>query len=380
MQAIWRTEGARRSTDLQLISQSNKTIGYGLQNMSTSTTRRIRMTGPVLGAVCGGAMMLGAAGLVAVATSGCGGSSEVVARVGGETLSMAELNHWMSVGAAVRGESAGATAPLKRQVLSFLISSRWLMGEARELGVRVSEGEATKQLELLRFDQVEDRPYQGLPHYSKLRQLLLSKAVGPADRLWLMKLSMLAAHLEARSLSQAAREVPRAQIARYYDEHKPRYFQPEWRDLEILTSSDKALVIKAKREIESGTPFLDVARRMPAPDPEAPGGLQHLVAGTEEREFEEVIFAAKPHVLVGPAKLAVYYLFEVLDGRPAHQQTLTQAEGKIRRQLAPRQALAKLLPSFEAKWIARTDCRPAYVVQGCRQYGPKAAGEPLMFS
>jgi foldase protein PrsA len=348
--------------------------------MSTSTTRRISMTGPVLGAVCGGVMMLGAAGLAGVAASGCGGSGDVVVRVGGETLSMAELNHWMSVDAAVRGESAGSTAPLKRQVLGFLISARWLMGEARELGVRVSEGEATKQLELLRFDQIESRPSQGLSHYAELRRLLLSKAVGSADRLWLMRLSMLTAQVEARYLSQAAREVPRAWAARYYAQHKPRYFQPQWRDLEILTSGDRALVVRAKREIEAGKPFLDVARAMPEPDVEAPGGLQHLVAGAEEREFEEVIFAAKPHVLTGPAKLQFYYLFEVLDGRPAHQQTLAEAEGQIRRQLAPRQALATLLPSFEAKWIARTDCRPGYVVQGCRQYrGPKAAEEPLMF-
>ena len=344
--------------------------------MSTSTTRRISMAGTV----CGCVMALGVAGLAVVAAGGCGDSGDVVARIDGETLSIEELNHWMSVGAAVRGESASPVAPLKRQVLGFLIFSRWLMGEARELGVRVSEGEATKQLELLRFDQVEGRPYQGSPRYAELRRLLLSKTVAPTDRLWLVKLSMLTARVEARYLSRAAREVPRAWAARYYAQHKPRYFQPQWRDLEILTSGDRVLVVRAKRDIEAGKPFLDVARQMPEPDVEAPGGLQHLVAGAEEREFEEVIFAAKPHVLTGPAKLQFYYLFEVLDGRPAHQQTLAEVEGQIRRQLAPRQASTKLLPSFEAKWIAQTDCRPRYVVQGCRQYrGPKPAKEPLMF-
>jgi hypothetical protein len=325
----------------------------------------------MLGAVCG-IVVLGA-GLIAMTASGCGGSGEVVARVGAETLSVAELNHWASVDAAVRGQAAGRETSLQSRALDFLISSRWLMGAARELGLRVSEGEAAKQLALLRFDQIEGRPYERLPHDLELRQLLLSRAVGSSDRLWLMRVSMLAAQVEGRYLSQAAREVSRVQAARYYEQNRRRYLLPEWRDLEILTSSNKALVVRAKREIEAGMPFLDVARRMPEPDSEAPGGLQHLVAGHEEREFEEVIFAARPHVLVGPAKLAFYYLFEVLDGRPAHQQTLAQAEAEIRRQLAPPQASAKLLPAFEAKWIAQTYCHPGYVVQRCRQYrGPKA--------
>jgi foldase protein PrsA len=326
-------------------------------------------------------VVLGAAGLVVMAASGCGGSGDVVARVGGETLPVAELNHWVSVDAAVQGGSAGRETSLKSRALGFLISSSWLMGEAHELDLHVSEREAAKQLELLRFDQAEGRPYEKLPHDPELRRFLLSRTVGPSDRLWLMRLNMLAARVEEKYLSQAAREVSREEVARYYEENKRRYFLPQWRDLEILTNYDKNLVLRAKREIESGTPFLDVARRMPTPDPEAPGGLQHLVAGTEEREFEEVIFAAKPHVLVGPAKLAVYYLFKVLNGRLAHQQTLTQAEWKIRRELAPRQASTKLLAPFTAKWIAKTDCRPAYVVQRCRQYrGPKAPEDPLMFN
>ena len=348
--------------------------------MSTLTARFAKMAKPML-RVTYGVVMLGAAGLVVMTASGCGGSGDAVARVGGETLSVAKLNHWMSVDAAVQGKPAGGETPLKSRALGFLISSSWLMGEARELGLRVSEGEATKQLELLRFDQVEGRPYERLPHDPELRRFLLSQTVGRSDRLWLMRLSMLAAQVEERYLSRAAREVPREEVARYYRENRRRYFLPQWRDLEILTSYDKSLVVRAKREIEAGKPFLDAARRMPEPDVEAPAGLQHLIAGHEEREFEEVIFAARPHVLVGPAKLAFYYLFEVLGGRPAYQQTLAEAEGQIRRQLAPQQASIKLLAPFEAKWIAQTDCRPGYVVQKCRQYhGPKAAGEPLMFS
>jgi foldase protein PrsA len=345
---------------------------------------------------------LGIAGLIVVIASGCGGGSHgvvaaghgvaatghgvatashyvVAARIGGEPLSTAELSHWVSVDTAVGGGSAGSETPSKSRVLDFLISSRWLLGEARELGMHVSDGEAVKQLELLQFDQVEGRPYQGLPRDPELRRLLLSRTVGSADRLWLMRLSMLAGQIEQRYLARAAREVPRAAVARYYRRNKRRYFQPQWRDLEILTSYDRSRVVRAKREIESGTPFVNVALRMPEPDPEAPAGLQYLVAGREEREFEEVIFAAKPHRLVGPAKLAYYYLFEVLDGGPAHQQTLAEAEEKIRRRLALRQAAIKLLPTFEAKWIAQTDCRPRYVVRKCREYrGPRASEAPPM--
>jgi parvulin-like peptidyl-prolyl isomerase len=272
----------------------------------------------------------------------------------------------MSIGGAVDGGTTGSDVGMKDRVLGFLIFSRWLRGEARELGVRVSEGEARKQLELLRFDQIERRQYEGLPREPELSRFLVAPAVGVSDRLWLMKLSILAARIEQMRALQALHEVTKSQIARYYDENRSRLLVPESRDLEIIMTKHEAGVRKAKREIESGKSFLSVAKRTNV-SPE--GGLHlGLARGAGEKLFENVVFTAKQHVLLGPVKQQLFYIFEVLKITPAKEQTLVRAQASIRKLLAARLALPRLMRAVEAKWIARTSCLPAYVVEKCRQY------------
>src|SRR5690242_17944753 len=90
--------------------------------------------------------------LTAASLAACGGGSDdVVARVGGSPITKASFDHWLSVQAATNGQTASAQSTpseaLKRQVLDFLIPSQWTLGEAAELGVKVTDGEAQKQLE-----------------------------------------------------------------------------------------------------------------------------------------------------------------------------------------------------------------------------------------
>ena len=255
-----------------------------------------------------------------------------------------------------------------RRILGFLISSKWLTAEARGLGLSVSEREAGKQLELLLYVQrTHTEYYDTLPREPTLRRLLLSPKVRSPDRLWLMTQGMLATRVEQARLSQAQREVSHTEVKRFYDSHPRQFVMPDESDMEILGNYKRAVVVKARREIESGTPFLTVARRVSI-DPEAPNGLQHLVRGREEPPFERVVFAAAPHVLVGPVNYGFYYLFRVLKAIPAHRKPLAQVEAAIGRKLASRRASTKLLAAFERRWVARTNCRPAYVVPKCRQY------------
>src|SRR3954453_7798045 len=135
---------------------------------------------------------------MAVALTACGGSSlpgDAVAKVGDTTISKDQFAHWMKIAAI---SSAGGSEPdqagastqipdapnftrciaekkksapkpakgqpkptdaqfkaqcsqqyegLKQQVLQFLISSAWIQGEAKDLGVSVSDGEVKKQFD-----------------------------------------------------------------------------------------------------------------------------------------------------------------------------------------------------------------------------------------
>jgi hypothetical protein len=261
---------------------------------------------------------------------------------------------------------------LRGRALDLAILSRWSTGEAREERLSVSEEEASQQLELLRFDERTGTSYEGLPHEPMLRRLLVSSRVATSDRLWLMRVALLEAKVERARHARAAQAVSREEVARFYREHKQRFLQPARREIEMLGSYSRAVVMKAKLEIEDGKPFLAVARRVSV-DGEAPEGLENLVRGTDEAEVEDPVFAARPHVLSGPYKYILWFLFEVLKVVPAHQQTLAEAEGAIRRQLAPGVVASRLLPAFEAKWMARTSCRAGYVIARCRQYKTETA-------
>ncbi len=303
--------------------------------------------------------------VVACAVGGCG-SGGVIAEVGGSALSRGELEHWMSVAAVADGGSSDKAA-LRGRALDVLLFSRWLVGEAREEGVGVSRAKAASELEVLRFDQRSGSSYEGLPRESVLRKLLLSKSVNAADSVWLMRLGLLSAKLESARHARAMQAVSRERVALFYREHKRRFLQPARREMEFLGSYSKAVVVRAKREIEGGKPFLAVARRVNVAG-EAPEGLWNLIRGSDEYEVEDPVFAAKPHVLSGPYKYLLYFIFKVLKAFPAHQQKLAEVDSTIRDELARGASTSKLNAAFEAKWTARTTCHEGYVIPMCSQY------------
>jgi hypothetical protein len=277
------------------------------------------------------------------------------------------LHHWVSV-ASLADKVEPST--LKERILKLLIFSKWLTGEASRLGVSVSRAEAERELQTLRIDQAEGLTYQRFPNETELRTLLVASKVGPDDRRWLMTMSLLLPKVEQARLAEARRKVPRGEVEKYYRSHSREFFLPDQRDLEIIGSLQTSVIWQAKREIEAGKPFLEVAKRV-STDGEAPEGLWHLVRGQDEPPVEKVVFAAKPHVLVGPAKYSLEYIFEVLDSIPAHEEPIAQAETAIREKLAP--SVNSLRAGFEAQWIARTSCRAAYVVPRCAEYAARTA-------
>jgi hypothetical protein len=322
---------------------------------STSRARAIRLI-----AACS-AVLLG------VGYLGCGGGSDqVVARVAGSPIYMQMLSHWTSVVTTAAPDPAGPATPSKARALDFLIAAQWLVQEAHNVGVRVTAAESEKQLELLRFDQVERLSYAPLPKDTELRGLLMSSRVARADRLWLMRLSLLSVRIEGLRLSQARRNVTPQQIATYYREHRRSFVQREWRELEIIGNFHKAVVAKAKREVEAGANFLSVARRVSV-DSEAPRGLQSLYRGQEEPPFEKVVFAAKPGVLEGPTEYGFFYIFKVLRAKPERRLTLAESEARIRRLLGGQQASGPLLPALEREWISRTRCVSGVAASRCRK-------------
>ncbi len=123
----------------------------------------------------------------------------VLACVGQYPITGATFNHW----AEVARKSSGATPEQSsrhvkspqlpvgdtiKEVMGFLISSDWVIGEAAQLGVEVSEATVKRQFDHIRAQQ--------FPHRREFRKFLRSSGQTIADLLLRVRLNSLSLALQ----------------------------------------------------------------------------------------------------------------------------------------------------------------------------------------
>lgn len=357
---------------------------------------------------------LGAVLFALLGLAACGGiPGDSVVSVDGKGIKKTTFDHWMSVAAAssavtagskpvvpdppkytacianakaqakpAKGQKAPGEPELKKQceqqykslqqeVLGFLISSSWVLGEAGSLGVKVTDSEVKKQFEKIKSQQ--------FPKAAEFEKFLKTSGQTVSDLLLRVKLNLLSSKIQQKIVKEKSK-VTKKQIETYYKNNPKRFGVPEKRDLLIILTKTEAQAKKAKQEIESGKSFESVAKRVSIdPTSKANGGkLPGVVKGQEEKSLDTAVFSAQKGVLTGPVKTPFgYYVFEVQKVTPGSQQTLKQAEPSIKAQLTATQqqsALSKFVKEFKKKWTAKTECRTGYVVADCKSYkAPKTS-------
>jgi parvulin-like peptidyl-prolyl isomerase len=349
---------------------------------------------------------LGAVLFALIGLSACGGiPSNAVVQVNGNPITKATFAHWMGVAAAssstgakpvvpeppdykaciadlqattplVKGQPAQTPAQFKAQceqqykalqqeVLGFLISSAWVLGEAESLGVKVSDKEVHK-----RFEEIRNQQF---PKAAEFEKFLSKSGQTVSDLLLRVKLNLLSQKVQQKIAKKKA-NITQAEIARYYKENPQRFGQPEKRNLKIILTKTEEAAKKAKKEIESGKSWAAVAKSTSIdPGTKDKGGvLAGVVKGQVEKPLENAVFAAKTGVVQGPVQTAFgYYIFEVTSITPGNQLSLAQAEASIRQQLIAthqQAALTSFIKEFKKKWLAKTECRDGYVQMNCKEY------------
>jgi foldase protein PrsA len=352
---------------------------------------------------------LGVTGLLTLGLSSCGGiSSDAVVQVNGHTITKSAFHHWMTVAAAasatgatrkplpeppaytacIAAERAAEPKPKKggtrqdsetlkkvcesqyksamERVLNFLIEVEWVLGQASEDGIKISDSEIHT-----RFTETAKSQF---PKAGELQQYLQRSGESVSDKLLEVKLEALFAKIEEKTRQDAREKITEATVAKYYREHLSQYGSPERRNLLIILTKTEAQAKAAKRQVKSGQSFQSVAKRVSIdPSSKSAGGVLNGVAkGEQELALDEAVFAAKPGVLSGPVKTPFgYYIFKVAKVTRGSQQTLQQARSKIKQQLvseAEKGAISTLLKEMKTRWIARTHCQGAYMIAVCDGY------------
>ena len=218
----------------------------------------------------------------------CGGvPGDAVVSVNGSPITKATFNHWMGVAAAATATSTGtpaakpvipeppkytacishleATTPkpakgqppttraqfkvqceqqyksLQQEVLGFLISSEWVLGEASSLGVKVSDKEVHK-----RFQQIKETQF---PKPAEFEKFLTNSGQTISDLLLRVKLNLMSSKIQQKIIKSKAHVTP-AQVKKYYEEHKQRFEMPEKRAVNIILTKTEAAAQKAKQDLE----------------------------------------------------------------------------------------------------------------------------------
>jgi foldase protein PrsA len=367
---------------------------------------------------------LGAVFFAAVGISACGGGipGDAVVQVHGTPITKATYDHWVKIAASssqasptgpkpdvvipdppkfnaciahlratqpklAKGQTAPTEAQLKAEceqqyktyknsALTFLIQSSWIIGQAEEMKISVSDKEVEKIFNKLKKQQ--------FPKEAEFQKFLTDTGQTVSDLLLRVKVSsLLTPKIEQKISKEAKKPVGTAEAEKYYKEHKTLYGQQERRNLLIVLTKTEAQAKSAKSEIQSGKSFASVAKAHSIdPVSKANGGaLLKVEKSAEDKALSEAVFGAKLNILSGPVKTPFgYYIFEVTKIMPGSTQPFSAVKSSIKQQLATQNQQKKVqnfIKEFRKRWTSRTECRSQYMVEFCKGYKePKPATSP----
>ena len=277
--------------------------------------------------------------------------------------------------ALLKGKRSPTTAQLRaecaveyqsdlQEVMQFLISSEWVILEAGDEGVSVSDRTVAHA-----FAAIAKRQF---PTRAAYDSFLASSGETLADLLLRVKLELLSDDLSKKA--QGSPTVTAAQIAGFYAANKRMFSRPESLNASIILTRTRSQARVALDAIMRGTPFPTEARKVSVDvtTKDRGGALRGVVRGQEERVLSRALFSARLDRLEGPIKTPFgYYIFKVTKVNRATQESLAQVSPAIERRLidqAKAKALSAWVMAFTQRWTARTTCLTGYVVQDCQGY------------
>jgi parvulin-like peptidyl-prolyl isomerase len=260
---------------------------------------------------------------------------------------------------------------LKNQVMSFLIRSQWLEGEAQAEGVKVTDKEVRAQLDKAR--------QQAFPKLSDYQKFLLQSGMTEADLLFRQRGQVLEQKI-TQKITKNTGNVTDAQVQAYYTKNKAQFGTPEQRDLLIVLTKTPAKAQQALAALKSGQSFAKVASKFSIDQASKNNGgkLLNVAKGQQEPAFDSAIFSAPKGKVEGPVKTQFgYYVFEVTKVTKATQQPLSKVKPQIVSILKSQSQQTKLQTfgkSYQKRWRAKTECAKAYVTPDCKNYKAPKAG------
>ncbi len=303
-----------------------------------------------------------------------------MATVDGDTIPRADYSHWLNVFTKEAAQQAqqqqGAAKPtaaqLRENTLRFLISARWLSGEASDQGVKVSDADVKKSL--------DDQKKQGFPKAGDYEKYLKSSGQSNGDVLQRVRVSLLSTKLSTKVAGNGGTVSDQA-IADFYAKNQAKFVQPEKRDLRVVLTKDAAHARQARNALDAGQSWKTVTQRFSVDEQSkaAAGKVPGQAKGALDKDLDAAVFSAPKNEVSGPLKTQFgYFVFEVTGVTPGSKQSLEQAGPTIKQTLQAQnkqKSLDRFVKAFNARWRGRTECSAGYRTSDCKN-GPKPTPTP----
>jgi foldase protein PrsA len=365
------------------------------------------MTGPMPKTSLRIALALGAFFVLALGIAACGSSgtsvpANAVAVVNGKPITQAEYTRWATITAKGAAQGAAVVIPdppsytkciaalqkaakpakgqpkpsavalkaqckaqdtqLRQQTLSTLIQSAWIEGEAKNLGVSVTDAEVNKQL--------AQTKKQSFPTAKAFQKFLTQSGMTEADVVARVRIQALATKM-TQKIQQGASPVTDAEIAAYYNQNKAQFSVPERRDIEVILTKTQARATAAKHAVTGGMSWKAAAKKYStdAASRATGGVLRGVAKGQQDRALDLAAFSSKKGTVVGPVHGQFgWYIVRVTGIAAPNKTPLAQAKAQIRPLLAQQgqqQKMSAFIADFQKRWTKATTCRTGYVIPLC---------------
>ena len=284
-------------------------------------------------------------------------------------ISKREFNHWYwssrrSRSPARRSRSAADARaaqqgrPLKQQVMQFLVSSDWIVGEAKERGLTASADRDPAPVQADQEAVVPER--EGLPELPADVRPDASRTCSSACG------STCSRTRSARTSRRARSTSANSEIKDYYNKNEQQFSQPERRDLEVDPDQDPGQgERRPSSSVESGAelgqggeealdrPGLQEPGRQAARRHQGPAGPDFRRARSSR---------AVKGKIAGPVKTgAGYYVFRVTKVTPGDEaeprSSRTRASGSCWCRRTSRRSSTSSRPDFRNEWRAQDRLR-----------------------
>ena len=260
---------------------------------------------------------------------------------------------------------------LAEAAMQQLINTAWVEGEAEEQGVSVSDRDVQAEIDAI-IQQFGCSPEEPPEQCDELQRRLKQFKLTLPEVEDQIRTGLLGQELE-REITQDAPRPTEAQIEDYYETFKSQFELPETRDVRLVLNPDKAKVEEAQAQLEedsSKKAWRNVAREFSTDTSKGQGGLREgLTEGLVEEPLNTEIFDAEEGEIVGPVKTPLgWYVFELINVKPARTQTLEEVQGQLRTQLKQQidaQARDQFINAYGSRWTARTDCADGFLFERC---------------